>query len=139
MDITATSLAVKLMTSEIGAAAAPVLAPDPLASAQFAQIMAPPPPVASPAPASADARVRAVTPENRTMGDNILSGMQGLSNDFQQSVKAVSAVLTDGANLNVAELLKVQVALMQISVQYELIGKAVSRSTQNLDQLVKVQ
>ena len=40
---------------------------------------------------------------------------------------------------NVAELLKVQVALMQISVQYELIGKAVSRSTQNLDQLVKVQ
>lgn len=138
MDITATSLAVKLMTSEIGAAASPVLAPDPLASAQFAQIMAPPP-VASPAPASADTGVRAVASENRTMGDNILSGMQGLSNDFQQSVKAVSAVLTDGANLNVAELLKVQVALMQISVQYELIGKAVSRSTQNLDQLVKVQ
>ncbi|MCF8161246.1 MAG: type III secretion system inner rod subunit SctI [Polaromonas sp.] len=139
MDITAASLAVKLTTSEIGAASAPVLAPDPLASAQFAQMMAAPPPIADPAGTAANAGVRAVAPENRTMGDNILSGLQGLSSDFQQSVKTVSAVLTDGANLSSADLLKVQVGLMQISVQYELIGKAVSRSTQNIDQLVKVQ
>lgn len=137
MDITATSLAVKLTTSELGAAAAPVLTPDPLATAQFAQMMSPPTPVAD--PAAADAGVRGVASQDRSMGDNILSGMQGLSNDFQQSVKAVSSVLTDGANLNVAELLRVQVGLMQISVQYELVGKAVSRATQNLDQLVKVQ
>ena len=139
MDITGTSLAVKLLTTQTGAAAAPVLAADPLATAQFAQMMSPPPPVADPAAAGSDALVRAVAPENRTMGDNILSGMQGLSTDFQKSVKTVSTVLTEGGNMNVTDLLKVQVSMMQISVQYELVGKAVSRATQNLDQLVKVQ
>jgi type III secretion system YscI/HrpB-like protein len=29
--------------------------------------------------------------------------------------------------------------LMQISVQHELVAKGISRSTQNLDQLVKIQ
>jgi type III secretion protein I len=139
MDITATSLGVSLLTSSTGASSAPVLAVDPLATAQFAQMMSPPPPVTDPVAAGAHELVRSVAPENRTMGDNILSGMQGLSNDFQQSVKTVSSVLSEGGSMNVTDLLKVQVSMMQISVQYELVGKAISRATQNLDQLVKVQ
>lgn len=139
MDITATSLAVNLTTSEFGAAPAPLLATDPLATAQFAQIMAAPQQSLAADVAGTDAGGRAVMPENRTMGDNILAGMQSMSNEYQQSLKGIGAVLADGANLSVAELLKLQVGLMQISVQYELVGKAVSRSTQNLDQLVKVQ
>ena len=41
--------------------------------------------------------------------------------------------------MGMQDLLKLQLQLVQVSVQYDLVGKAVSRSTQNFDQLVRIQ
>jgi type III secretion protein I len=65
--------------------------------------------------------------------------MQGLSSEFQQSWKTVNAVLDGGAAMTTYDMLKLQMGLTQMSIQYDLVGKAISRSTQNLDQLVKMQ
>lgn len=46
---------------------------------------------------------------------------------------------TASASLNIQDMLKLQMQLVQTSFQYELVGKAISRSTQNLDQLVRIQ
>lgn len=75
----------------------------------------------------------------RTLGDQVLAGMQNLSEDFQQSWKSVSAALESGSAMTTSDMLKLQMGLTQMSIQYELVGKAISRSTQNLDQLVKLQ
>ena len=118
--------------------AAPVLpAADPLATARFSEIMnAQPTPVAE----AVEAAYPMVAPTgSRTLGDTILSGMQGLSTEFQQSWKTVNAVLDGGAAMTTYDMLKLQMGLTQMSIQYDRVGKAISRSTQNLDQLVKMQ
>ena len=75
-----------------------------------------------------------------SMGERILSGMNNVSGDFQSAWKSVSTVLDAGdKNMNMQDLLKLQLQLVQVSVQYDLMGKAVSRSTQNLDQLLRLQ
>ena len=74
------------------------------------------------------------------MGDRILAGMQSVSGEFQSAWKSVSASLDANAEtMGMQDLLKLQMHLVQVSVQYVLVGKAVSRSTQNFDQLVRVQ
>lgn len=74
------------------------------------------------------------------MGDRILAGMQSVSGEFQSAWKSVSASLDANAEtMGMHNLLKLQMHLVQVSVQYDLVGKAVSRSTQNFDQLVRVQ
>jgi type III secretion protein I len=74
-----------------------------------------------------------------TMGESILSGLKNLSADFRQSWSTVNAALEAGPKMTNTELLKLQLGLTQMSVQYDLVGKAIGRSTQNLDQLVKLQ
>ena len=76
---------------------------------------------------------------NASIGDRILSGMQGLSNDVQQSWATVKSALDNTSNMTTADMLKLQMGLTQMSIQYDLVGKAISRSTQNLDQLLKMQ
>ena len=39
---------------------------------------------------------------------------------------------------SIADMLRLQADLVQISVQYEMVGKAVSRTTQNIDTLVRM-
>ncbi len=39
---------------------------------------------------------------------------------------------------NIGDMLRVQSEMLQVSVQYELVGKAVSRTTQNIDTLVRM-
>jgi type III secretion protein I len=43
-----------------------------------------------------------------------------------------------GAQPAISDMLRLQTELLQVSVQYELVGKAVSRSTQNIDTLVRM-
>ena len=76
---------------------------------------------------------------NASIGDRILLGMQGLSNDVQQSWATVKNALDNTSNMTTADMLKLQLGLTQMSIQYDLVGKAISRSTQNLDQLLKMQ
>ena len=70
----------------------------------------------------------------------VLNGMQNVSNDFRESWARAAATLgPDGATMDMQQLLRLQLHLAQASVQYDLVGKAISRSTQNFDQLVRVQ
>ena len=117
-------------------------APSASAAAQFAQLMAPddPVPTDAVAPAMAPASPTSATSPtgNPTMGDAILSGLRSVSADVSSKWNAVSKAL-DMPNLQMADMLKLQMTVSQMSVQYDLVGKAISRSTQNIDQLVKLQ
>lgn len=142
MDI----IASPLVANTVPALAAPALTPavpDASATARFAELMQAPP---LPAPVAADT-VAATTaggagqPQAATsVGDRILAGMQGVTSEFQAAWKSVSASVDAGPQgMGMQDLLKLQLQLVQVSVQYDLVGKAVSRSTQNFDQLVRVQ
>lgn len=153
MEILANQLA-SMTLGASGSEASGRLPADQLAVARFAEIMdAQPTPVAqavqtslaavSPSQASlmgGGSEVSASAVQGpRTLGDQVLAGMQNLSEDFQQSWKTVSAALESGSAMTTSDMLKLQMGLTQMSIQYELVGKAISRSTQNLDQLVKLQ
>lgn len=140
MEISAAALGAAFATTPTPAPAAAAQPASPSATARFEQIMSatPPPPDLAGA-ASVVGASGFVAPANPSLGDNILAGMQNLSTDFQQSWKSVNAALEAGSNMTTTDMLKLQLGLTQMSVQYDLIGKAISRSTQNLDQLVKLQ
>ena len=139
MDITATTMALGSWAVQPSPTVPPPLAPDALATAQFSSLMTVPgaAPMQSQVITEASANLQAI--ELPSLGDNILKGLQGMASEFKQSMTNVSASLDRGTNMSVSDLFKVQMGLMQMSVQYELIGKGISRSTQNLDQLVKIQ
>jgi type III secretion protein I len=107
-------------------------------AARFSEVMDAPDAAAG---AEDAASVQATAPSSgRTLGDNILGGLHRLSTDLQQTWKSMGAALGGTAAApNMRDLLKVQMNLASMSVQYELVSKAVSRATQNIDQLVKLQ
>lgn len=75
-----------------------------------------------------------------SFGDRVLGGMQNVSNEFRSHWTQVSDMLRAGSvELDMKDLLKLQMHMAQASVQYEMVGKGVSRATQNFDQLVRVQ
>lgn len=143
MDILAASIAT-VASPPIAAATVPTLGnPDALAAARFAAIMAPPPEATPMAVGTAVApTVTESVPTTgvpTSLGDRILSGMNGVSSDLQGAWKNIAATLNTDRPLNTQDMLKMQMHLSQVSVQYDLVGKAISRSTQNIDQLVRVQ
>ncbi|HYC37710.1 MAG TPA: type III secretion system inner rod subunit SctI [Usitatibacter sp.] len=76
----------------------------------------------------------------RTPGDSILEGMKGLGSDFRDTWSAMRTALAQPMdNLTLADMLRLQMQMMQLSVQVEMVGKAISKSTQNIDQLSKLQ
>lgn len=118
-------------------------AADPQATARFADLMAQPSaPVSASAPLHDEVSTvhGSVAPATGgTLGDAILGGIKNASADFQDKWASVQSVLEGGKLTSVSEMLKLQLGVVQMSVQYEVLGKAVSRSTQNIDQLVKMQ
>lgn len=42
-------------------------------------------------------------------------------------------------DLNMSDMLSLQMAVIQTSIQYELLGKGIGKTTQNLDQILKTQ
>jgi len=74
----------------------------------------------------------------RTLGDAILQGLQSPSTDITSAWRATGEVLNK-PDITVSDMLRVQTMLLQSSVQYELVGKAVSKSTQSLENILKTQ
>ena len=122
-------------------AAAP---PDSLAAARFAALMAQPPVPAGAMPAL-DAPAVAAAPglepaAPASVGDRILSGMHGVAGDMQTAWGNISGMLRAGEHqVGIQDMLRLQMNLMQVTMQYELVGKAVSRTGQNIDHLVRLQ
>jgi type III secretion protein I len=104
-------------------------------AARFAEMVQPPalpelPAVGSPG---------AVLPGN-TPGDSILEGMKGLGSDFRESWSALRTALEGPMDkMTITDMLRLQLQMVQISVQVELVGKAISKATSNIDQLSKLQ
>lgn len=124
-------------------AAAPA-AVDPAQAERFAALATPvadaAPAATGLAPLAAPPATASVAMPDGTMGDRLLQGLQQVQGDFQAHLQAVGRLLEPGAPpATVPELLKLQLAMAQLSVQVEVVGKAIGRSTQNLDQLVRMQ
>ena len=136
MEITASLVSARLEPLAGASVAAP---PSAAATQQFAALMQAP----AAEPPAAAAAVGAPAPaiaSPSSVGDRILSGMQNVSNDSRDTWTRVSDTLrADSPELDMQGMLSLQLHLTQASVQYDLLGKAVSRSTQNFDQLVRVQ
>jgi type III secretion protein I len=121
-------------------------APDALATARFNALMQQSPVPNAQAAATATSAgaptTTATSPAvlSNSVGDRILHGMEGVSNNFQSAWKSVNATLDASAqSTSMQDMMRLQLQLVQVSVQYELVSKAVSRSTQNFDQLVRIQ
>jgi type III secretion protein I len=75
-----------------------------------------------------------------TPGDSIIEGMKSLGVEFRESWSAMKVALNGPMEqMTLADMLRVQMQMLQVAVQVEFIGKAVSKSTQNIDQLTKMQ
>ena len=137
MEITASLVSAPL---EPLAGASVAAAPGAAATQRFAALMqAPIVDSVATAPAAAGMPTPGATGP-ASVGDRILNGMQNVSNDFRDTWTRVSDTLRpDSPELDMQAMLSLQLHLTQASVQYDLLGKAVSRSTQNFDQLVRVQ
>ncbi|QEA13166.1 type III secretion system inner rod subunit SctI [Comamonas flocculans] len=144
MEIASAHLVAQLaqtLPSPAPAAEPPALAagPDALAAARFQSLMqAPPAELTAPA-AAAQQALGSAAPLSVSLGDRILSGMQHTAGSVQGTWRSVADKLNSPLPMDTREMLQVQLQLSQVAVQYELLGKAISRSTQNIDQLVRIQ
>ena len=146
MEIATASLALRPVAASVDSVAN-AAKPDALAAARFSELMrvdtVAAPVTVQPAielvPPNTAIQTPVAPAQNVSIGDRILSGMQGLSGDMQQSWSTVKNALENSSNMTTADMLKLQMGLTQMSIQYDLVGKAISRSTQNLDQLLKMQ
>ncbi|WP_323018739.1 type III secretion system inner rod subunit SctI [Castellaniella sp.] len=120
---------------------APPAQPDALATERFNAVMQAPQemPLQAGVSAAVQSAFAAPSADVPTLGGQILSGLRGVADDFSSTWKDIARNLDGmGAQPAVSDMLRLQTELLQVSVQYELVGKAVSRSTQNIDTLVRM-
>ncbi|MFD0669014.1 type III secretion system inner rod subunit SctI [Ramlibacter sp. MAHUQ-53] len=120
---------------------------DGAAAARFAEIMRPAGSVAPDDPAGPAALTSGIALPVGSMapgrplnlGESILSTMQNVSNDMRAAHGKIQAVLDpNAAPLTLQQGLSLQFQVAVTSLQYDLLGKVVSKSIQNVDQLVKM-
>lgn len=74
-----------------------------------------------------------------SLGGQILAGLRGAGAEISAKWQSIATGLDNmGVQPSVTEMLRLQSDLMQASIQYEVVGKAVARSTQNVDTLVRM-
>lgn len=131
-------------TTELATRGSPPVA-ESAASQRFTALMgtAPEPALALPPvdPAPLPAAIAQAYPVGEgSLGDRILRGLNRVQSSFGDTVSAVQRSLEPGAPApGVSDLLRLQLSMAQLSLQAELVGKVIGRSTQNIDQLVRLQ
>lgn len=74
------------------------------------------------------------------LGDAILRSMEGAGREYMARTQEIHAALTErGQEISTTALLRLQVQLTDASMFVDLLGKAVSKATQHVDQLTKLQ
>lgn len=74
-----------------------------------------------------------------TLGNQILASLRSTTTEYSEKWQNISGRLDAMSSAPaIADMLRLQADLVQVSVQYELVGKAVSRTTQNIDSLVRM-
>ncbi len=93
------------------------------------------------APAAAQASPQgqgaAVAPP-ATPGDAILQSLQRRADAIQKDWTMARDLLSQGP-ISTTHLMRVQYAVLSASVQYDLVGKGISKASQDLDQLLRTQ
>ena len=107
---------------------------------RFRQVLFAPSEGAQPNPSLAisPAASEAVSAPPKNLGEAIISTLQTASTDMSRNW-STAAQLVAQPNLTMADMLRLQMTVIQSSIQYELLGKAISKSTNNLDQILKTQ
>lgn len=137
MEIAALSAAIAPLQS------VPPAQPDQLALARFNAIMAAPE-AGAPALTGLQAALQtaftpAVDAAPATLGNQILASLRSTTTEYSEKWQNISGRLDAMSSAPaIADMLRLQADLVQVSVQYELVGKAVSRTTQNIDSLVRM-
>lgn len=75
-------------------------------------------------------------------GDAILKGLERLSQGTEQAVQQASTAVNSvkpGEMMSAGDLMKMQMSLMQVSVQQDVVGKVAGKATQNIDSFLKNQ
>ena len=75
----------------------------------------------------------------RQLGHDLRLSWQDIQSSIDQASSGSEADLAEARVPSAAELLTVQSRLIKVSFEYEVIGKVISRMTQNIDQLTKLQ
>lgn len=144
MDISVNALVAQVKSNAVevpGSAslALPTAAPDDSATARFAAIMKSSEVDKAGPSQSATIPAREPAASHTSLGDRMLASLQGTSEGFKNVWSQTQARLQSDTSLQMQEMLAMQMQIAQMSVGYEVIGKGVSRITQNVDQLVRVQ
>jgi len=115
--------------------ATPTAAPTADDATRFADLVqAAPPPLDS--PGITDPLVATA----RTPGESILNGMSTIGTDFKDAwTQAQQMLARPAGEMTTVDMLRMQMQMVQLSVQVEMVGKTISKATQNIDQLVKLQ
>ena len=74
-----------------------------------------------------------------TLGDKILKGMQGLRDHVESRSDLVKMHLEPGEAMGMKEMFKTQLAVTNLMITEDYIGKIVSKSTQTFDTLLRNQ
>lgn len=72
------------------------------------------------------------------MGDRVMNKLDVISDDYM-ALKSNFGATPDGRAPPIVEMLRMQANLVQATVTFELVSKVISRSTQNIDQLTRIQ
>ena len=75
---------------------------------------------------------------NDSPGAKILNHLHGMKSGLQEAVAGLQETLAK-PDMSPGDLLKVQMKLQEVTMQQDLLGKVVSKSEQNIDQLLKGQ
>lgn len=78
--------------------------------------------------------------ELRSMGEVILAKMDSVGKKFTTNMESIHSLLDKSPNsLSLPDLLKIQIELGALSLEIDLVGKGVTKATQDVDQLSKLQ
>lgn len=74
-----------------------------------------------------------------TLGDKVLQGMQGLRDHVEGRADLVKQHLVPGEAMGMKDMFKTQMAMTNLMITEDYIGKIVSKSTQTFDTLLRNQ
>lgn len=75
----------------------------------------------------------------QTLGNQILASLRSTTTEYSEKWLGISGRLDAMATQpSVADMMRLQADLLHVSVNYEMVSKAVSRTTQNIDSLVRM-
>ncbi|WP_461537753.1 type III secretion system inner rod subunit SctI [Spongorhabdus nitratireducens] len=74
-----------------------------------------------------------------TLGDKILQGFQGVRDNIEGQAANIHQKMNSSEIMSTKDIIETQQALAKLQVTEDLVGKIVSKSTQNLESLLKNQ